>query len=477
MFIPADKLRPEEITDDEVREALEELVVKWDDRYCRFPDRDDKVIELIRRRGKALILGRARVGKTRLAIEAARWLMRNEPEYKDAVFVIVKKDIANNECPVRKKWWLRKYPCVFLFFDGLNKYINIVDVVGLVRRFRKVAERVIVLATCRTSEANSVYANEALSKKLFPRDVRIVVREFSEDEGRELARKLSKPFNPDTFDGTPESILRQEPGGLISEYMNLSDEGKSILKVLKLLHFGEVSCPRKKSVELIWRKVFNITADFGSCYTDVEKRGFLRPAEEDGIEVVALRKPALQVISDYEPTYDDLRRALDALYIDEGAWRELFYMGVAFLRSRGYEEEAVRCFTHVIENGPKEWRATAYYNRGVAYGRLGRRHEAYRDFEEAMKLNPAMMLDFYGVSGVLDEFEKHWELLVGYPEKRAKLAMQALDALMLLKHWGTQVPMGKLDKWLNRAKALVFELSPRERRHLAAIEKALRRTP
>ena len=472
--IPAGKLRPREITDRRVRDALEALVGRWHDGYRRFPDRDGRVIEAIREHGRVLILGRAKVGKTRLAIEAVRWLVREDPDYRNAVLVIVHKDPANNECPVRRRWGLRKYSCVFLLFDNLDEYVGVVDIVGLVRRFRKVARRVVVLATCRTSEVGKVLASEPLLD-LFPQHVRVEVEEFSEEEGREIARALSKEFRPEVFDGTAGSIVYEEARGLVVEYHKLGEAGRSVLKAIKLLHFGGVRRPRKRSVEKVWRAVFNIGADFSSCYADLERKGFFRTVEEDGLEVVDVRLPALQVISDYRPTYDDLEKALDALYADKGAWEELFHMGIAFLRGKGREEEAIRCFTHVIENGPAEWRAVAYYNRAVAYGRLGKRLEAYEDLDKAMKLDPVLTSDLYGLPRLLEGFEERWESLAGEPGERAELALAVLDRLLLLRHWGARVPEGELDKWLDRARGLREVLGPEGKKRLASIEEALRR--
>ena len=102
--------------------------------------------------------------------------------------------------------------------------------------------------------------------------------------------------------------------------------------------------------------------------------------------VVSLYAPIEAWAQTVEVSAETKLQALDLMKLGQSA------------ADKGNHQSAIEYFTQTIALNPND--ATAYYNRGVLYGKLDEPSSAISDFTQAIDLNPALAVAYYnrGVS-------------------------------------------------------------------------------
>jgi len=462
--ILAKSLTVHTIADKKTLKGFMRLLGSWHDFYLKT-DRNDEALSILKRRHRLLIIGRDGLGKTRLAIEVARELLRE----KGGALVILWPDPINNTCPPAKG----KKPVVLLL-DDLDEFIGKVAVSELVRRYEEAYgyDWVYVIATCRLRDLDEVDRQKSLVK-LFSEETRYRPPDFSLEEGEKIAKGLGKPFDREAFDGTASSAL-SEPR-LRDAYRALGEESKSLLRAMKLLARVGISLPSKELLERTWREIFGMrSANFEIAYREVEKAGFLSTEILYNIKVVRAPYPwVLNKIVKYKPGLEELRKLFDVVAAGNRPCIRAFNVGIALLRA-GDPEAALKCFDYIIEkakHGLKECEELvdeAYYNKGIALLILNRRLEALSNFAQAFKENAKLAYEYFDVAGTLRKLEESWRE-AEEPGEKAKVVLRALRYIAALERHlkkydeKLRAPESERKLWLKRGKSYLGYLDSHER--------------
>jgi len=176
----AEKLMPEDFGIAEYRDYYYEREA---DRKIRKTLNEDKSI---------LIIGRPKAGKTRAAYEAVKRLEG---------FKVVKfweKLLETDKIPKSVKKGKN-----VLVFDDLNKFVDKVNLYEVIKQFKDMSKRFVVVATCRSGKEFEE-AEKKFSDVL--RDFEgVELRDVSEEEAREVANETGIEFK--SFDGTIGSLF------------------------------------------------------------------------------------------------------------------------------------------------------------------------------------------------------------------------------------------------------------------------------
>ena len=464
--LSADEILAHEIKSEKALEAFEKLMGTWHDPYLRTY-RDEEALEILKRHHRLLIIGRDGLGKTRLALEITRKLVRE----RGGELLILWPDPTNNECPP-----VRGRGALVLLLDDLDEFVGKVMVSEVIRLYEHARghESVYVIATCRLRGLPEMEKQRSLVS-LFPEEVRYRPPDFSLEEGEAMARELGRPFDREAFDGTASSVVG-EPR-LRNAYRGLDEEAKSLLKTIKLLFRAGIRHPKKGLAEKAWREVFGMrAANFESVYRRLEDMGFFKTEMIYKFKVIKLPYPStLNRVVDYEPGLDELKRLARIVVSEHRACNEALTVGVALLRA-GEIDEALRCFDYIIEEtgvkGCDELIEEAYYNKAVALFMAGRRLEALASFAEAFKRRPSLAYEYFDIPGALRKLEEMWDE-ARRPEERAGVALKALKYIAIMerhiKKYSDRLRISEEDKaiWARRAATYLNHLGPEERKKLA----------
>jgi len=296
-----------------------------------------------------------------------------------------------------------------LVFDDLNKFVDKVNLYEVIKQFKDMSKRFVVVATCRSGKEFEE-AEKKFSDVL--RDFeRVELRDVSEEEAREVANETGIEFK--SFDGTIGSLFL----GLNAMQIRFEEEPEEcriLFRVLKLLHDAEIFSPRKSLVEEIYRRKLKrdgISASMSieSALKRLERDSFIFVLKLKEFQAIRERHESYLDFTGYSASVDDfhwLKEILVELKDAEG----LFYLGNAFY-GRELFESGIECCDESLKL--KEY-AEAYYNRGLAYAELNEYKRAIEDYGKAIELNPTLAEAYNNRGNAYAELNKHERAIEDY---------------------------------------------------------------
>ncbi|MEK7369699.1 MAG: tetratricopeptide repeat protein [Planctomycetota bacterium] len=365
---PVSKLKPEDL-------GIEKY--KNDDHYV--PRESDEHLRRILEGGspKVLVIGKTGAGKTRTLYEAIK-------ERKDFVIAVPKHHTITPENSRKIAHSLRKKK-VFLFLDDLDKYVKKVDIAMLIDQLENEAGSLTVLATCRTGDAlDLVEKLEPSFLRHFENRIRIELRDLAPAEEEALAKSLDRAWSSTTYNHTPGSVALDLPD-MKTRYKNTSNDGKAIIRLLKVLRSSLVHIYDEHLV----KKLF-----YAASETESHERGNWGKALAEMVEsgLIARKEGCLSVydayldddfVDDYTPSERDYE-ALETLLIREKDTEALFSMGI-FYSTRDQLDKSISALEKAVEFNPDHIGARLCL--GTAYEKTDMLEKALTQYEEIMKIS------------------------------------------------------------------------------------------
>ncbi|MGB2698662.1 MAG: tetratricopeptide repeat protein [Candidatus Zixiibacteriota bacterium] len=331
-----------------------------------------------------MIIGKPKIGKTRAAFEAIKelkgWYLL-KPPYRELKYDKIQKIKLPAKC--------RK---VILFLDDLNEYLGKCDVDDLIFKLKQEAEDVLVLATCRIQEEFDLLKDKKeVDNFLRESKPSVKPRDIEEEEERELADSLDLDWEDLLPDGTPGSIVLNEPA-MRSKYEKLKEE-KVILHALKLLREATISEWEEGLVREVTEKIFEIPmsrAKWNDTILLLEEEGFIW---KENNKIIIQHDSYLddRFISSFRPRLEDLVR-LKKILIQKRDFENLLYLGFAFshLNELG---EALDCHEASTEINPED--AGSFFCCGAILGTMGRFKEAIERSKRATEIKPDLAQAYF----------------------------------------------------------------------------------
>lgn len=338
--------------------------------------KSDTTIENLLKNGKnILIIGKPKIGKTRIAYEAIKKLngfstIKPRPEE----IVVEKIKIP----PLSKKNYT-------IFLDDIQRFIgtNIEDVI---LELKKKAKRLAVVATCRTGKELDLVKEEILT--LYREFEVIELEEINKVDGKRLAEAIKIEdrkfeWKPEQFDGTPGSITL-DLEDMKDRYKKAGD-CKVILKALKLLHGGGLSLYKETRVKDVCRDIFDLPTEklrryaWDEMVNNLREHGFITMHEG----IIDIYTSYLDIcVYDYDPSLKDLVK-LKNIFIKAKDSGSLFYLGSGFYFKKDFNH-AIDCYKEAIKIYPKY--ASAHNSLGYVLAKIGEDEERKGKFAEAERL-------------------------------------------------------------------------------------------
>jgi len=366
--------------------------------YYYEREADRKIREALNEGKSILIIGRPKAGKTRAAYEAVKRLEG---------FKVVKfweKLLETDKIPKSVKKGKN-----VLVFDDLNKFVDKLNLYEVIKQFKDMSKRFVVVATCRSGKEFEE-AEKKFSDVLRGFE-RVELGDVSEEEAREVANETGIEFK--SFDGTIGSLFL----GLNAMRIRFEEEPEEcriLFRVLKLLHDAKIFSPRKSLVEEIYRRKLErdgISANMSieSALKQLERDSFIFVLKLKEFQAIRERHESYLDFTGYSASVDDfhwLKEILAELKDAEG----LFYLGNAFC-DRELFESGIECYDVSLKL--KEC-AEAYINRGIAYAKLNKHEQAIEDFSKAIALNPNLAEAYSNRGLTYAELNKHERAIEDY---------------------------------------------------------------
>jgi len=366
--------------------------------YYYEREADRKIRKALNQGKSILIIGRPKAGKTRAAYEAVKRLEG---------FKVVKfweKLLETDKIPKSVKKGKN-----VLVFDDLNKFVDKVDLYEVIKQFKDMSKRFVVVATCRSGKEFEE-AEKKFSDVLRGFE-RVELGDVSEEEAREVANETGIEFK--SFDGTIGSLFL----GLNAMRIRFEEEPEEcriLFRVLKLLHDAKIFLPRKSLVEEIYRRKLKrdgISASLSieSALERLERDSFIFVLKLKELQAIRERHESYLDFTGYSASVDDfhwLKGILAELKDAEG----LFYLGNAFC-DRELFKSGIECYDVSLKL--KEC-AEAYSNRGIAYAKLNKYEQAIEDFSKAIELNPDDAEAYYNRGLAYAKLNEHEQAIEDY---------------------------------------------------------------
>ncbi|MGB9842188.1 MAG: tetratricopeptide repeat protein [Candidatus Bathyarchaeales archaeon] len=342
-----------------------------------------------------------------------------------------------------------------MFFDDLERYLGAFDLADFAANFYKVAERIIVVATCHKEVFNAICEKPEFTR-FFSKEDTLELCEYSNDEGKRIAAGLNKPF-PEDFTGTVDQLVLDTLRKRQNYEENLDDNEKAILKSAKLLRTCYISAYSAQLLKAVWKQIFDGKGDWDGYFSKiVESYSMLRILPSSGVEKYSIADAYLDdkkgVICEYPSCKTEIvddARLLKEILFEMKAIDELFAVGY-FLANQGLYEDALAYFECVLKL--KNDNYASWFNKGVALGKLGRYEEALAAFSKAIELKPNDYNAWYNKGLALGKLERHEEALTAFSK-------------------ATELNPNNHDAWYNKGVAL--EKLGRHEEALRAFEKAM----
>lgn len=331
---------------------------------------DLDIVSLLNKDESVLITGKPNIGKTRAAFESIKRLKRVsviKPKPKDLEERTVGLPILGNKN-------------IVFFIDDLQRFIG-TNVEEIIAKLKTKSKKLILVATCKTGSELELIREEA--PELLREFTVLELDEISKEEGKELASKVGKEWNPEQFDGTPGSVILDLAG--MTERYKKTEDGKVILKALKLMHEGNIYVHRERRVKDLCREIFELPMEKLSRYKWDEIINNLIESN-----FITIKQQYIDVypsyldtcVYDYDPPRNDLILLKKLLYREKDSGG-LLYLGQSFARKVAFRE-AEDCYRKALSIYPRY--AHAYNSLGYLLSKLGEDAQNKGGFEEAYRL-------------------------------------------------------------------------------------------
>ena len=367
---------------------------------------DPEIEKSLQGKNLAFISGMPNIGKTRGAYQMAKklegWYLL-KPPYE-------RIDLQNLKFP-----FLFSRKRIVLFLDDLEKYVGKFNLDELINTLKKGCKELKVITTCRSGkEFDQVFGQKEMATLLSQcKSNRIEPKKLNEEEERDLAEGIGKKLEEIISDGTPGSIVL----GLDQMkkiYMELEDEPRSILHILKLLREANIFIWTEELVKNIAKsRIFGLE---GKSY---EWDNWIKTLYENGFIEKSNNKVRISHDSylddrfiDFHISNEILIELKEELFILKDG-ENLFYLGSSFYYRKNIEE-SFDCLQKAVQIIPDA--ANAHNNLGILLKGLKRYPEAEKEYREALRVNPDDAKPHYNLGNLLKDLKRYPEAEKEYRE-------------------------------------------------------------
>lgn len=336
----------------------------------------NKVIKnLLQNLKNVLITGKPKIGKTRAAYEEVKRLHR--------FFVIIPRP-ENVSIEKLKISPLGRRNMV-LFLDDLEQWID-TNINEIINRLKEQG-KLIVVATCRSGDELTEVGERTLSR--FEEFKMVKLEEITKANWDKLILDICKEDRDfewkSSYDGTPGSATL----GLVAmkeRYeKRLGNDGKAVLKALKLLREATLLTNKQTRVKNICGTIFDLPEETLMRYnwdpivSDLEKNGFVTTDSERDTIRVSHTSYVEECVCDYEPSAKDLLRLM-TVFAESRDSGGLFYLGIELSLRKDFGH-ARECYCKALNIYPEY--ASAHSSLGYVLVKLGEAQEARGKYDEA----------------------------------------------------------------------------------------------
>lgn len=386
------------------------------DRSKGFPSTDIEVLKKIKEGYNLLLIGQPTEGKTRTAYELLKGL-------SDYTVVSIKHD---GRLPSSDAFNIFKGKSVVLFIDDLSDYVGYpVDITRLFRDIKEVAQRCVIIATCRDGGeyAQVTGASTGTIQRLhksFTYELSLIP--ITDHEKKELAEESGYPLVSKDISvyPTPGWIVMKDAIKIMENRFRhkLSPVAVDTLYSIKLLALAGVLRTHQRVANLMrdvfQREGFHLLDEL----TNLADNAFIkRPAEQDPIQpesaylMMIVEYPQKKLLNDLVLLGQTLERSRDSeglhslslcyfewlrnyseahKYCEKAiklnadfaeAWNTL---GIISFELRQYKDAI--CAYQKATSITKSYR-TAWYNLGNVYAQIKRHNEAASAYKQALEID------------------------------------------------------------------------------------------
>jgi tetratricopeptide (TPR) repeat protein/uncharacterized membrane protein YgdD (TMEM256/DUF423 family) len=236
-----------------------------------------------------LITGKPLAGKTRAAYEALRNLTGR-------LLISPRPDGLSSLASVKPS-----PRGVLLFLDNLQRFAG-TDLEHAVDEFLARCGNLVVIATCRSGDELEEVRDRLLS--LYRRLHLVELEDITRDEGMALARETGGSL--DLFDGTPGSIIL-DLEGMRQRYRKAGEEGRAVLRTLKVLAAGGLYRNSESSVRNLCAAIFGVKGErfhWDEILISLVRNGLIRRENDSGSISIGHETYLDFCVDDYDPGKD-----------------------------------------------------------------------------------------------------------------------------------------------------------------------------
>ncbi len=335
-----------------------------------FRESDNTFKSLLENGKHAIIIGKPKLGKTRLTYEKIKEMEK---------FFLIKPKKEKIETEKIKIPYFRKKN-IILYLDDLNEFVghNIDD---LIQKVKKKSKKIIIVATCRTGDELDLVKNKM--PDLYRTFTSVKLEEIDEEKGKKLANEIGLTWKPTQFDKTPGSVIL-DLQDMKNRYDKMIDE-KIVLKSLKLLNSSNNLLYKEERVKDICRYIFGFPEEklkryyWDEIINNLIKNEFIDKEKN----IFYVYTPYLEFcVHDFFPSEKDLIMFKNLL-IRKNDSGGLFFLGIGFFNKNDLINAKV-CIIESIKLYPKY--VTARNNLGFILSKIGESEESRGKYDKAEKL-------------------------------------------------------------------------------------------
>jgi len=388
-------------------------------RACGLEEELEKIFNSEKESSGVLLVARPKMGKSRTIFQ-----MLKRDVFKNKTALIVRSEpspefLSSLQIPHQKD--------LIIVLDDLHKFTRRFDAHLFLEKIRSASGEFSLLASTRDGGEFDHVKKEM--PDYFLRNFQgIEIAELDNDQGRELAKRIGKDFKTSPFDGSPGSIT-MDIEAMIQRYHNLDLEEKCLMNTLALLYTIRCFKPSRKDVELISFRIFGLKLapyKFDEKKKHLLSEGLINGSSLFEEENLYSRDVYMDRISISKDSVNPgtIQRVFSVAREAKNT-HILWGLGGYYYFQKEYEESR-KCCDSLLEIDDKD--ETAWYNKGVVLGKMGKPGEEISCYERALAINPEYASALYNKGVVLGEMGKPEEALSFY-EKALSINPEYADVL------------------------------------------------